>query len=75
MSRRVDGPVVAPLLFVKRDQQSSTKHEEGSFTRIPDKVEAVVRRAWRSVYKGNTDDTGKVVKGHMGKHTNIFCPS
>lgn len=71
MSRKVDGPAAAPLVFVKRDAQSSTKHEAGSFTTNLDEIDVVVRRAWRSIYQGNTDDVAKVVKLFVGHMKNL----
>ena len=61
MSRRVDGPSATPLLYVKRDEHCGPDHKVGSFTTNPDEIDAVVRRAWKSIYDGSTNDAKGIV--------------
>ena len=72
MSRKVNGPTAAPLLFVKRDEHYNPDQKIGSFTTNPDEIDGVVRRAWQKIYNGNTDDAEKVVNDFMEDIKDIF---
>lgn len=69
MSRKVDGPKASPLRYVKRDANASSQHKAGTITTKPAEIDGIVRRAWKRIYDGNTDDAAAVVRRFITKYS------
>ena len=68
MAKRIHGPKAAALLYVKRDAKCGEGKIPGTFTTDPAEIDAVVRRAWQHIYKGNVADVSQTVQDFMTKY-------
>ena len=66
--RKVNGPVAAPLLYVKRDKEGPQGQPIGQFTTNPQEIDGVVKRAWKKIYDGNCNQVTKMVDAFMQKY-------
>ena len=66
--RKVNGPVVAPLLYVKRDKQGPQCQPKGQFTTNPHEIGGVVKRAWKIIYDGSCSQVTTMVEAFMKKY-------
>ena len=52
ISKSIGEPAAKPLLFVKRDRDTEDGGKKGEITTNPKEVDAIVKRAWKSIYDG-----------------------
>ena len=70
--RKINGPVAAPLLYVKRDKQGPQGQPKGQFTTGPTEIDGVVR-ALEKIYDGNCHNVSQTIERFMQTYDKYIC--